>query len=309
MTRKKNTTAQFPQSVPGKDQDLVEMARFVIGFSERRRKAPDKQKIEDLKGHLSWVASEVLICLQQQESSPSAKDLQKQLTRVSRLGTELGEAILGLPEFCRDLFNSAYHNQTGWNHTTKTSVRIDFGSAPPEFAALGLSASASHLIDFWEDGKVLGVIPPDRPGPQRAFQRLIDDPRIFLVDQVAQLIARERGSKDVTADEGGPVYIVVEQLWKYATGFEGEGANLRKFMRRGVRAVLFMVKWQALQDEKQGLVDERCRDHTKYMDPKAIADFNRRVLALDAWAHRLLSQAHAARWGYKPKASQESDEG
>jgi len=295
--------------MPGSAEELAAIASKVIGGRSRNQRQVDEPRLQRVTKQLLHVASTVLADLQQQVSAPTAKEVEMKLMRISRISWELTEDLHSLPPFSLDLLNTVYHAQRGWDDTVKARVKLGLGTAPIELVASAINVAAEQELDRWRNGTILGRIPPDRPGPQRAFQRIIGDPRIFLADQVAQMIAQEQGTDVVTAEETGPVYEVVALLWTYATGLSDEGANLRHYVRRGTRSATLLAQLRAVEDE---IKEERISLYSKpedHTDPRPKREVRLRIEELEARAHSLAAEAHAALWDYDRDVGLDSPSG
>lgn len=295
------TTAQLPKFIPGSTAELVEIASAVIDGVSGGRRGTNDVRLKRVAMRLYRIASTVLADLRQQAQSPSAKELETRLERISRLSRALAEEMCSLPAFSLGLLNAAYHAQRGWDEAARTSVDLGLGGAPAELAASAIHMATTQQLESWRQGSILGRIPPIRPGRQHAFQRVIGDPRVFLADQVAHLIVQEQGVDVVTADVKGPVYDVVARLWTYATGLPEAGADLRQYVRRGVWSVVFKTEWRDVTDKIEKEQREFYTEPDKYMDPHTRKEFRIRMEMLEAKARELSDRAHAALWDYDLK--------
>ena len=301
MTREEPACSELPEAVPGSKGDLVDIALLVVGVRGRRQRSEEKPQIERVTGELSHLASELKKGLLEQAQSPTARELEKQLARIASLALRLSDAIHALPQLNRELLNLAYHNQRGWDEASHALVGLGLGTAPAELASSAIHAAAEQQVESWRSGRILGPVPPDRPGPEKAVQRLLGDPRLFLADQVAQMIGREQGADAVTSDERGSVYEVVGRLWSHATGLDDEGANLRQYVRRGARSAKLKREWRVALDERDRCSAELWKTPSNYLDQQVRETMKRHIEALDAQTHDLSARAHAALWGYEPE--------
>ena len=301
MTSEARADPQLPETMPGTVEELRAIASQVIGGDARSQRRVDKKRLQHVIARLLYIATTVLADLQQQVRAPSAKELEERLERITRLSQELTEDLCSLPSFSLSLLNMVYHSQKGWDETAKNYGDLGLGSAPAELAASAIHVAARQQVESWRNDNILGRIPPTRPGRQRAFQRLIGDPRVFLADQVAQMIVQEQGVAAVTADVKGPVYEVVARLWTYATGRPEEGANLRQYVRRGVWSAGYLANLAEVEKEIEVEQNRFYIQNANYTDPQATQDFRRRIEILEAKAKHLLVRAHASLWNYEPE--------
>ena len=271
---------ELPEVVPGTPAQLLGIARQVIGPPARGHPRPDPARLQEITDRLGRLGRDLLHGLQQQVTSPSADALTTRLEQVRHHAQALEAAIMELPPFAYDLFNHAHRAQRRWNPDTRTWR--DLGAIPATVAAATIADTATQQLESWQRGTVVGRVPPAQRGPMRAYQRIIGDPRGFMVEQVAQLVIAEQGAAAANAEENGTVYTVIGELWEWATGLSDDDANLRKHVRQGVRDALLAAR---LDEVRRGIEDEIKSYHTVVMTDVAadeIAQANKARAVLEA---------------------------
>lgn len=239
MKNGKGVQLQLPSIVPGTAEELAAIALIVVGKGSFSATHTDKARIKRVAYGLSSIAFTLLEGLHQQIASPTAKELETDLETILRNARDLVDKISKLPFFVVKMMDDRFDKLRYSQSTIGDAFEGFRAITSPMTAATAIEQIVEWQLAEWRDGTLLGRNPPNRPGPQRASQRIIGDPRALLASRVARLIADEQGNKAVTSDEKGSVYEVVERLWTYATGLPEQGANLRKYIRHGVRNTVF----------------------------------------------------------------------
>lgn len=158
-------------------------------------------------------------------------------------------ALEALSPTFRELLSDLYRSRQILDPDTKVIRRLRLGRENAQFAAGAICGVAQDYLDQWRGNQVSGYVPPDRRGPQRAYHRLFGDPRMFLADQVAQLLVTYQPELKLTADPNGDLYGVVVELWIYATGLPEDGYDLRKFARRSAKSAETLKAAQKYQTQ------------------------------------------------------------
>ena len=281
------TRRKLPEAVPGTPEQLAGIARRIVDPRARGRLHDGKARLQSMADRLGRLGHDLLHGLQQQITSPSAEALEAELKRVRRQARALVKTITGLPPFARDPLNDAYWAQRRWDPGTRSFQDLGIGTAPAVVAASAIAAAADQHLDGWQKGTVVGRVPPERRGPMRVYQRIIGDPRTFVAEQVAQLVIAEQGAAAATAEESGVVYVVVGELWEWATGLSDEEANLRKHIRQGVRHGQLVAAQSKVQTDIEDEVTRYQVSLAEAPPSEARREHKQRLRALQAKQDRL----------------------
>ena len=101
------------------------------------------------------------------------------------------------------------------------------------------------------------------------------------------LVIAEQGAPAATAEESGVVYVVVGELWEWATGLSDEEANLRKHIRLGVRHGQLVAAQSKVRTDIEDEVTRYQASLTEAPLPEARREHKQRLRALQAEQDRL----------------------
>ena len=277
----------LPKISPGTSDQLLEIAQEVVGGRSNRRTQANKTRLHRVAEELRRLGVDLLDGLHAQQDAPSPHELERQLEKLQEAAQAQVTLIARLPPFMRGLLDTRYHAQRTWDPVTKRFEPIGIGSAPIEKTAAAILEAARQQLACWREGSVLGSVSPHEPGPMNSYQRIVHDPRAFIVDQITKLVIREQGTDAATAEEHRPVYAAVIGLWEWTTGLTDEGAHLRKYIRQNVKSALIQTEISSIA---QAIVDEVTRYHdapADFSSPAIKRDHNLRVEELRARTDQL----------------------
>lgn len=244
MHRRNALHRSLPDTAPGALDELEEIALAICGVRHQdRNRLANRSKIQLMNTYLRGIATLLLIELKEQYDAPTAKELDKELNMILSMTADASKKMQSLSEFSKKILNCVYRSELSKRNAVNSMQPERQVSA--EQALEVIHAAVRNLVLGWRKG-VLWPVTPTCPGRSRSRQRLLGDARAHTAWFVAKLVKDEQGLEAVSSDESGLVYRAVANLWCYATGLPEEGANLRKYIRQGTRAVIIDAELSSL---------------------------------------------------------------